>query len=84
VALTVALLSVLSRNTDMALWRQAGNAISHMLIWPPVTAFITLNFTGSTTFTSRSGVRREMFKYIPVMAWLFGAGLVLTIVFRLI
>jgi hypothetical protein len=51
---------------------------------PPVTAFLTLNFTGSTTFTSRSGVRREMFTYIPVMAWMFGIGILLTIVLSLI
>lgn len=30
--------------------------------------YLGLNFTGSTTFTSRTGVRREMFTYIPWMA----------------
>ena len=48
---------------------------------PAVTAFIALNFTGSTTFTSRSGVKREMFAYIPAMAWTFGTGLLLAILF---
>jgi hypothetical protein len=48
-----------------------------------VTAFLALNFTGATTFTSKSGVRREMFAYIPMMAWTFGVGIVLIIVFRL-
>lgn len=46
---------------------------------PAVTAFLALNFTGATTFTSRSGVRREMFAYIPAMAWLFGSGILLSI-----
>jgi hypothetical protein len=46
---------------------------------PPSVAFITLNFTGSTTFTSRSGVRREIFRYIPVMAWMTGLGVVSTL-----
>lgn len=30
--------------------------------------YLGLNFTGSTTFTSRTGVRREIFTYIPWMA----------------
>ena len=45
-----------------------------------MTAFLALNFTGSTTFTSRSGVRREIFAYIPAMAGTFGAGLLLGLV----
>jgi acetyl-CoA decarbonylase/synthase complex subunit gamma len=32
-----------------------------------VTAFLTLNFTGSTPFTSRSGVKKEMRLGLPVM-----------------
>lgn len=59
-------------------WKLAS-ALSYLFIMPAVTAFLALNFTGSTTFTSKTGVKREMFTYIPVMAWLFGTGLVLTI-----
>ena len=33
----------------------AGRAIAPLLIWPAVTAFLALNFTGSSTFTSRNG-----------------------------
>jgi len=43
--------------------------------------FIALNFTGSTTFTSRTGVKREMFAYIPTMAWTFGTGIPACILF---
>ena len=56
-------------------WQQAAGAVSLVLIAASITAFLALKFTGSTTFTSRSGVRREMFAYIPVMAWMFGLGL---------
>lgn len=76
VALPLVVLS-LSGNTDAAWWWRVAKAIAPLLIWSPVTAFLALNFTGSTTFTSRSGVRREMFAYIPVMAWSFGIGIVL-------
>ncbi|MEE9398756.1 MAG: mercury methylation corrinoid protein HgcA, partial [Dehalococcoidales bacterium] len=80
VALPFALLTFFSHNPDTSFWRQVSGALTNMLVWPPLTAFIALNFTGSTTFTSRSGVRREIFRYIPIMAWIFGAGIVLAIV----
>lgn len=83
VALPFGLVVFLS-SSDVAWWRQAGGALTYLLALPPVTAFLALNFTGSTTFTSRSGVRREIFTYIPVMAWMFGIGIVLTIVLSLI
>jgi hypothetical protein len=69
---------------DALLWQRVGLAITYLLIFPPVTAFLTLNFTGSTTFTSKSGVKREIFAYIPVMAWMFGSGIIFTIIFTLI
>lgn len=71
-------------NPDAVLWQRVGLALIYLLAFPPVTAFLTLNFTGSTTFTSKSGVKAEIFAYIPVMAWMFGGGIVLTIIFALI
>ena len=38
------------------------------LILPAVSAFLALNFTGSTPFTSRSGVKKEMRLSLPLMA----------------
>ena len=84
VTLPFALLEVFSHNPDTAFWRQIGEALTDMLMGPPVTAYFALNFTGSTTFTSRSGVRREIFKYIPIMALIFGSGIVLAVVLKLI
>jgi hypothetical protein len=70
-------LSAFWRHPDWSLWKQAGQALEFLLAMPAVTAFVALNFTGSTTFTSRSGVKREMFAYIPAMAWTFGTGILL-------
>ncbi len=61
-------------------WHQLGQALEFLLAMPAVTAFLALNFTGSSTFTSRSGVKREMFTYIPPMAWTFGIGILLALV----
>ena len=72
-------LSVFLRHPDWTWWQQALQALQFLLIMPAVTAFLALNFTGATTFTSRSGVRREIFAYIPAMAWSFGSGILLGI-----
>jgi hypothetical protein len=72
--------SVFLRHPDWAWYLQIGQALVYLLAMPAVTAFISLNFTGSTTFTSRSGVRKEMFASIPAMAWTFGTGILLAIV----
>ena len=79
VALPFFLITLLA-NPEFELWQRVGFALAYLLALPPVTAFIALNFTGATTFTSRSGVKREMFAYIPVMAWMFGAGIILSII----
>jgi hypothetical protein len=71
-------------NPHTTWWRQIGGALTYLLALPPVTAYLALNFTGSTTFTSRSGVKREIFTYVPIMAWMFGIGIVLAIILPLI
>jgi hypothetical protein len=61
-------------------WATAAGALTPLLIMPAVTAYLALNFTGSTTFTSRTGVRKEIFRYVPVMALMAGIGVVLGII----
>ena len=75
VQLPFALAVVLGR-PEMVWWVRAGWVLVYLLAFPPITAFLALNFTGSTSFTSKTGVRREIFAYIPVMAWMFGIGIV--------
>jgi hypothetical protein len=58
--------------------------LAFTLTLPPVVAFIALNFTGATTFTSRTSVRREIFTYIPIMGWSFGLGLALLVLSTII
>jgi len=54
-------------------------AAATLLAFPPVTAYLALNFTGSTPFTSRTGVKKEIFRYVPVMAVMAISGAVLAI-----
>jgi hypothetical protein len=60
-------------------WLRLGWALAYLLAMPPVTAYLALNFTGSSTYTSRTGVRREIFAYILPMAAMFGAGILLIV-----
>ena len=54
-------------------------AAAALLVFPPVTAYLALNFTGSTPFTSRTGVKKEIFRYVPVMAAMAVSGAILAI-----
>ncbi len=58
---------------------QLAAAAAALLIFPPITAYLALNFTGSTPFTSRTGVKKEIFQYIPVMAAMLCSGAILAI-----
>ena len=44
-----------------------------LLLLPAVSSYLAMNFTGSTTFTSPSGVNKEMKKALP---WIVGAAAV--------
>ena len=61
-------------------WAAIAGAVTPLLIMPAVTAYLALNFTGSTTFTSRTGVRKEIFRYVPVMAFMAAAGVFLGLI----
>lgn len=55
-------------------WR-AANLVALLLMAPAVTAYFALNFTGCTTFTSLSGVEKEMRIALPmiILALVVGA-----------
>jgi len=63
------------------LWRKGILVLANLLILPSLTAYLSLMFTGSTTFTSRTGVKREIATYFPWMVWTGGIGIILAIVF---
>jgi hypothetical protein len=60
-------------------WLRALRAAPYVLMMPPVTAYLSLNFTGSTPITSKSGVRREIFRYTAPVVWTFACGGVVAI-----
>jgi acetyl-CoA decarbonylase/synthase complex subunit gamma len=58
--------------------------IAALLALPAVSAFYTLNFTGCTTYTSRSGVKKEMRLGLPVMGGAVVLGVMLLLLGRFI
>ncbi len=56
------------------------DTIAWLLIIPAVTSFVVMNFTRASTYTSLSGVRREMRIAVPLQLFctVVGAGLWLT------
>jgi len=65
-------------------WKRLGWALPYLLILPSIIAFIALTTTGVTTYTSTSGVKREIFAYFPTMFWMFCGGVLLGMIFRFI
>ncbi len=66
-------------NPEYGIWQKTMRALSYLLIMPSITSFLSLNFTGSSTFTSKHGVKKEIFRYFPIMAYTVIVGLVLSI-----
>ena len=60
-------------------WERMGWPLVYLLGMPQVVSFLALNFTGSTTFTSRTGVKREIADYFPPMVWSFGVAVALLV-----
>jgi hypothetical protein len=70
-ALKGAIIGVLSAVGIVAMFRsdlQLLGALALILWTTTVSSYLALNFTGSTPFTSPSGVEKEMRKAIPLQA----------------
>jgi len=55
-------------------------AIAYILALPSLSAYFAMNFTGSSTYTSLSGVDKEMRIGLPMMITAVAAGIILTLV----
>jgi len=57
-------------------WVLVLYAVSMILLVSPVVAYFALNFTGCSTYTSRTGVKKEIFRWVPKMAAMAIVGVV--------
>jgi hypothetical protein len=68
---------------DPAPLRNVLLLISAYLFFPALSSYIALQFTGSTTFTGMSGVKKELKIGIPLYTTAAAASLILTAVYKL-
>lgn len=73
-------LIALTTRTEMSL----SELMAWFLISGAVASFLTMNFTGASTYTSLSGVRKEMRLFVPIQIALILAGLALFIISKLV
>jgi len=69
---------------DFSTWAGRLGALAWLLIIPAVTAYLAMNFTGASTYTSLSGVNREMRWALRTEIGMGGGGLLVWIASRLI
>jgi acetyl-CoA decarbonylase/synthase complex subunit gamma len=55
-----------------------------MLIIPAISAYLAMNFTGCSTFTSLSGVRKEMRWAVPLEIAALAAGILFWVIARFV
>ncbi len=55
-------------------------AAAYFLLLPALSGFLTMNFTGSSTYTSLSGVDKEMEIALPIMLFAAAGGVLLLLV----
>lgn len=82
--LAAALLVVYFGQYDMNVWQGRMAALAWLLIIPAVSAYLAMNFTGCSTYTSLSGVKKEMRWALPVEITAGASGLLIWIASRLI
>lgn len=77
VGLGTAVFVLFLRRPDWASWTGRLEGCAWILLVSSVTAYLAMNFTGASTYTSLSGVRKEMRYALPLEAGAAALGLVL-------
>jgi hypothetical protein len=72
----------------LLLLNHTGNVLPEIISWffiiTSISSFMAMNFTGSSTFTSLSGVKKEMKISLPLQIGFAGTGILLLIIAKLI
>jgi acetyl-CoA decarbonylase/synthase complex subunit gamma len=84
VGLVAAFVLLAMRHPDLHFWPGRLEALSWLLLIPALAAYLAMNFTGASTYTSLSGVKKEMRFAIPLEIGAGVAGIGLWLVSRLI
>ncbi|HQP30734.1 MAG TPA: mercury methylation corrinoid protein HgcA [Deltaproteobacteria bacterium] len=74
-----ALLLIAGWGSDLSTWRGALHAAAWIMIPAAIAGYLAMNFTGASTYTSLSGVRREMRWAVPLEIGTAAAGIIMWI-----
>jgi hypothetical protein len=70
------------------LFNKTGNGILENIAWfmiiPVISSFMAMNFTGSSTYTSLSGVKKEMKTAVPLQIIFSALGVILLVISKFI
>ncbi|HUT70020.1 MAG TPA: mercury methylation corrinoid protein HgcA [Desulfatiglandales bacterium] len=75
--LLTALLVAVFRGGDLGLWSGRLEILAWFFLVPAIAAYLAMNFTGASTYTSLSGVKREMKWAVPMEVAAGAVGLCL-------
>lgn len=67
-------------NQTSPLLIKLGMVLAEILIFPAMVGWFALIFTGSTPFASRSGVKKEIYRYTRPMIGMFFGGIIIAMV----
>jgi len=77
IGLVTALAYLASQGVDMSSWASRLEALAWLILIPAVSSFLAMNFTGASTYTSLSGVKKEMRAAVPLQIGAAATGLAL-------
>jgi len=80
----VAVIMLSLQGYDLSMWAGRLGILAWLLIIPAVTAYLAMNFTGASTYTSLSGVNKEMRWALPLEIGMGVSGLAIWIASRAI
>jgi hypothetical protein len=75
--IVIALILLYLRGINLSAWPGKIEAVAWLLIIPAISAYLAMNFTGCSTYTSLSGVKREMRWALPAEIACGVAGIVM-------
>jgi acetyl-CoA decarbonylase/synthase complex subunit gamma len=83
IGLVIAVGLIYMRGMNLQIWAERVQALALVLIIPAVSAYLGMNFTGCSTYTSLSGVKKEMRFALPleITAGILGIAAWMTSVF---
>lgn len=76
IGIIIALILLYLRGVNLQTWPGRIESLSWLLIIPAVSSYLAMNFTGCSTYTSLSGVKKEMRWALPLQIAAGAVGLI--------